>query len=171
MAGEYEEIVGYHLEQAHRALLELGPPNDSSRGAGRSARPSASASAGERAFARGDMPAAVNLLSRATASLPAQHARRLELLPELAFALLETGDFDRLVAVVDEMEQAAVRDGGRRASRRTRSSSACGSGCSPNPEGWADEAEHEAKRAIAIFGRLEDERGLARAWSLLGLVG
>ena len=26
--GEYEEIVGYHLEQAHRLLLELGPTDD-----------------------------------------------------------------------------------------------------------------------------------------------
>jgi predicted ATPase len=25
LAGEYEEIVGYHLEQAHRSLVELGP--------------------------------------------------------------------------------------------------------------------------------------------------
>ena len=41
---------------------------------------------------------------------------------------------------------------------------------STNPEGWAAEAEREARRAIATFGRLADERGLARAWSLLGLV-
>jgi predicted ATPase len=28
LAGEWEEIVGYHLEQAHSLLLELGPPSE-----------------------------------------------------------------------------------------------------------------------------------------------
>jgi ATP/maltotriose-dependent transcriptional regulator MalT len=39
-----------------------------------------------------------------------------------------------------------------------------------DPEGWAGEAEREARRAIASFSQLGDERGLARAWSLLGLL-
>jgi tetratricopeptide (TPR) repeat protein len=39
-----------------------------------------------------------------------------------------------------------------------------------NPEGWADEAEREARRAIATFEEHGDERGLAKGWSLLGLV-
>ena len=43
------------------------------------------------------MPAAVNLLSRAAALLAGGATReRAELLPQLAFALLETGDLDRL---------------------------------------------------------------------------
>ncbi len=169
LAGEYEEIVGYHLEQAHRALLELGPPSDrtatlAARTAGRLA------SAGERAFARGDMPAAVNLLSRATALLPSHHTRRLELLPELALALMEAGEFDRLLAAAREMEEAAAETGdvGLQAHAiviglwiRLFTS----------PEGWAAEADREARRAIETFGRLGDERGLARAWSLVGLVG
>jgi hypothetical protein len=28
---EYEEILGYHLEQAHRCLAELGPPGERGR--------------------------------------------------------------------------------------------------------------------------------------------
>ena len=39
-----------------------------------------------------------------------------------------------------------------------------------DPEGWAQEAQREATRAISIFERESDERGLAKAWSLLGLV-
>jgi tetratricopeptide (TPR) repeat protein len=39
-----------------------------------------------------------------------------------------------------------------------------------HPEGWATDAGREAKRAIRVFGELGDERGLARAWSLLGWV-
>jgi class 3 adenylate cyclase/tetratricopeptide (TPR) repeat protein len=169
LAGEYEEIVGYHLEQAHRSLLDLGPGNDRTAALGERTAERL-ASAGERAFARGDMPAAVNLISRAVALLPSHHARRLELLPELAFALMEAGDFDRLLETAKEMEEAATATGdvGVQAHAiviglwiRLFTS----------PEGWAAEADREARRAIDLFGGLGDERGLARAWSLVGLVG
>ena len=39
-----------------------------------------------------------------------------------------------------------------------------------NPEGWAEEAEKEASRAVAAFDELGDARGLNKAWSLLALV-
>ncbi|HEX2104128.1 MAG TPA: adenylate/guanylate cyclase domain-containing protein [Solirubrobacteraceae bacterium] len=169
VAGQYEEILGYHLEQAHRALLELGFPTDRTvalgeRGADRLA------SAGERAFARGDMPAATNLLLRATALLSAHHPRRLELLPEAAFALLEAGDFDRLVAIAREMEEAAADAADVRLQAHA---TVIGLWIRlfTSPQSWAAAAEREAERAIETFGRLGDERGLARAWSLLGLVG
>ena len=169
LAGEYEEIVGYHLEQAHRSLVELGPAGDrttalSERTAERLA------SAGQRAFARGDMPAAVSLLSRATALLSARDARRLELLPEIAFALMETAEFDRLVAVAREMEDAAAEtgDAGLQAHAIVIG---LWIRLFTNPESWSARAEPEARHAIATFSQLDDERGLARAWSLLGLVG
>ena len=169
LAGQYEEIVAYHFEQAHRSLLELGP--STARVAELGAQTAERlASAGERAFARGDMPAAVNLLSRATALLPFDDARRLELLPEIAFALMETADFDRLVAVAREMEAAAAETGDIGVQAH-----AIVIGLwirlFTNPDSWSAEAEPQARRAIATFRRLGDERGLARAWSLLGLVG
>jgi class 3 adenylate cyclase/tetratricopeptide (TPR) repeat protein len=169
VAGEYEEIVGYHLEQAHRALLELGPPGDRVAALGERTAERL-ASAGGRAFARGDMPAAVNLLTRATVLLPAHHARRLELLPEVAFALLEAADFDRLVAVAREMDEAAAATSDVRLQAHA---TVIGLWIRlfTNPEGWGAEAEREASRAITTFDRLGDERGLARAWSLVGLVG
>ena len=59
----------YHLEQAHRALLELAPRDE--RAAALAERMAQRlGAAGERRFARGDMPAAVNLLSRVTDVLP-----------------------------------------------------------------------------------------------------
>jgi len=169
VAGEYEEIVGYHLEQAHRSLLELGFPAERTAPLGESAA-NGLASAGERAFARGDMPAAVNLLLRATALLPPQHARRLELLPEAAFALLEAGDFERLVAIADEMEETASH---AEDVRLKAHATIIGLWIRlfTEPQSWAGEAERAADDAIATFARLGDERGLARAWSLLGLVG
>ena len=167
LAGKYETIVGYHLEQAHHALIELGPQSDrSSELANRAA--STLAAAGDRALARGDMPAAVNLLSRAAALLSPQDGRRLELLTEVAFALIEIGEFDRVVGVVEELNTAA------------KETNDAGLQCEAtivglwirlftNPDGWAADATKQAKRAITTFGELEDDAGLARAWSLLGL--
>src|SRR6185312_1132491 len=164
---EYDEIIGYHLEQAHRSLLELGPPTEGTDAlARRAAGPLASA--GERAFARGDMPAAVKLLARATVLLPSRDPRRLELLTELAFALTETGDFDRVGGVASELSAAAAETGdvGLQAHAVVLG---LWIRLSTDPEGWAAEAEREARRAIATFNSLADERGLARGWSLLGL--
>ncbi|MDP8932164.1 MAG: AAA family ATPase [Actinomycetota bacterium] len=167
-AGEYDEILGHHLEEAHRALLALGPATERVRtlGAGAGA---ALGSAGRRAHDRGDMPGAVNLLSRATAALPHDDPVRLGLLPPLAFALLETGDFARLQKVVAEAEEAATAssDPGLQAHVVLLG---LWIRLFTNPEGWADEAEREAGRATSMFERLGDERGLAGGWALLGLV-
>src|SRR5581483_11300634 len=89
-AGENDEIIGYHLKQAYRALTELGPTSDAAQALGRQAS-ARLASAAARAFASEDMPGTVSLLSRALALLPDKDPGRLALLPRLAFALIETG--------------------------------------------------------------------------------
>jgi tetratricopeptide (TPR) repeat protein len=166
--GEYETILGYHLEEAHSALLELTPASDRTNKLGKRGG-TLLATAGRQAFAHGDMPAAVNLLTRAVALLPAAARDRLECLPSLAFALLETGDLARLESIAAEMTEAAGASGdpGLEAHAvllrlwiRLYT----------NPEGWADAALKEATRTITVFERLGDEQGLARSWSLLGLV-
>jgi predicted ATPase len=93
---EYDEIIAYHLEQAYRALADLGETGSRTHALGARAA-QALAAAGRRAFTRGDMPAAVNLLSRAASLSEAGDHTRLEVLPELAFALLETGDACKIV--------------------------------------------------------------------------
>jgi class 3 adenylate cyclase/tetratricopeptide (TPR) repeat protein len=168
LRGDYEEIVGYHLEQAHRSLLELAPPSAQTQAlAARAAKPLATA--GERAFARGDMPTAVNLLTRAIDLLPANDQRRLELLPEVAFALMETADFDRVIELVDEMDRA-VNETGDAGLQAHTTVVTLWTRLFTNPDSWTAEAEPVALRTIATFDALGDERGLARAWSLLGLV-
>ncbi len=67
-ATEFEEISGYHLEQAYRYLIELGRVDEHALAVGAEASRRL-ASAGRRAFVRGDMNAAANLLLRATAEL------------------------------------------------------------------------------------------------------
>jgi class 3 adenylate cyclase/tetratricopeptide (TPR) repeat protein len=167
-AGEYEEIVGYHLEQAYRAKLELGVPREQADALGRRAA-TPLASAGERAFARGDMPAAVTLLSRAESLFPRADPQRLELLPQLAFALLETGDFDRMLAVAAETTDAAAAAGNAGLQAHAVILNLW-IRLFTNPVGWAEEAEKEASRTVAAFEELGDERGLTKAWSLLALV-
>ncbi|MDQ3932606.1 MAG: AAA family ATPase [Actinomycetota bacterium] len=167
-AVEFAEILGFHLEQAYRALLELGPPTERARALGKRAG-AALGSAGERAYDRGDMPGAVSLLSRASTVLPQDDPARLKLLPRLAFALMETGDFGALQAVVAEMGQAATASGDP-----DLQAHAVILGLwirlFTEPEGWAEEAEREAARATSTFDRLGDDRGLAQGWALLGLV-
>jgi predicted ATPase len=67
---EFEEIVGHHLEQACRYVTELGPLSDRARALAERAAERLAAS-GRRAHARGDTPAATNLLERAVTVLPA----------------------------------------------------------------------------------------------------
>jgi predicted ATPase/class 3 adenylate cyclase len=167
-AGEYEAIIGYHREQAYRLLRQLGSLTDRIEDLGVRAALDL-ALAGKRAFARGDMPAAVNLLSRGASLLPETEPERLELTLQLAFALMETGDFERLEAVLKEMREAAgsSRDAGLRArvviiGLWVR--------LWTDPEGWAAEAEREATQAIDVFEKVDDQEGLAKTWSLLGLI-
>jgi class 3 adenylate cyclase len=166
--GQFEEIVGYHLEQARRALLELGPVAQRAERLGRLAS-EALAAAGGRAFGRGDMPAAVNLLSRAASLLPEHDPDRLQISLQLAFALHQTGDFATLRTVLEEAERSAQAAGD--AGLRTHAYILrLWMRQSTNPEGWAGEAEPEAAAAISGFEAAHDERGLARGWALLGLV-
>jgi class 3 adenylate cyclase len=167
-AGEYEEIRGYHLEQAYVQLRSLGPPNERMEDLQRTASETLAA-VGGRAFARGDMPAAANLLARSASLLRPRSRERAEVLLQLAFALLETGDFGRLEGVLAETTEAAVSSGDR--GLQTHAAIVrLWMRLSTDPEGWADEARVEAEDAIAAFESTGDERGLARGWSLLGLV-
>jgi class 3 adenylate cyclase/tetratricopeptide (TPR) repeat protein len=88
---ERDEVLGYHLEQAHRYRRELDPEAAELPGlAGRAAEHLAAA--GRAALDRGDARAARTLLERATAVLPQNDERRLAHVPELADAYHETAD-------------------------------------------------------------------------------
>jgi class 3 adenylate cyclase/tetratricopeptide (TPR) repeat protein len=163
----FEEIVGYHLERAHRILLELGPPSPRSSELADAAFAELSV-AGQRAYARGDMPAAVNLLERSVRLLDPSRAERRTVLPQLAFALMETGSLGGMQEVVAEIEAAA--DAGDDAMRARGTVLRLWMRALTDPVGWADLVEVEAGRAMRQFSELEDERGLSMTSSLLGLV-
>ncbi len=166
--GEYDEILGHHTEQAYQALLELEPMNQRIEALGRRAA-AALAAGGRRAFAQGDMPAAVNRFSRARLLLAEHDPDRLDLLPQLAFASLEIGDFAASEAVLAEAAESA-RDSGDARLQAHALVLRLSMGLWSDPEGWTREAEATAPRAIATFEEVGDERGLAHAWSLIGLV-
>ena len=83
----FEEIVGYHLEQASLYLSELGVPDAalSERAAGRLG------AAGRRALGRGDVSGAANLLARGADLLPLGTPARTEIEVDLGEALIEGG--------------------------------------------------------------------------------
>jgi class 3 adenylate cyclase len=167
-AGEPDEVVGYHLEQAHRYRSELGPGDRAVRRLGAEAGDRLGR-AGVRALARGDARAAVNLLGRAAPLLPTGDPLRLELLCELGVAQRTGGDLTRaeqsLAGAVDEALSA--RD--RRLELRAKLELAAAR-IHSNPEGVAAELLQLAESAIPVFEALGDDRSLGRALLLTGLV-
>jgi predicted ATPase len=110
---ELDELLGYHLEQAYRCRLDLGLLDDrtAALGAGAADR---LAAAGKRAFERQDMPAAINLLERAAAMRSGDDPSRLQLLPLLGRALVESGGWERAKALLDEARERGRATGDRR---------------------------------------------------------
>jgi tetratricopeptide (TPR) repeat protein len=166
---EFEEILGYHLEQAHRYLAELGPLDDQGIAIGADAARRLSA-AGRRAFSRADMHAAANLYRRATALLAAQDSNRIALLPELGEVLMELGEFAEARAVLGEAEAAAERvsDDGLKASVRLIGMFV--KLYSGEQGDWSTEALRVANEAVPLLERAGAHDALAAAWRLVGLV-
>src|SRR5215211_5324559 len=166
---EYEEILGYHLEQAHRYLSDLGPLDENGLrlGADGSRR---LASAGRRAQARGDVGAAASLLGRATALLPELDAAPVALLPDYGEALLYLGEFARAEAVLDEAIDCATRIGADAAAVSARVVRRWVLLRAGDAENWAKEMLRETSEAIDVLGPAGDHAGLARAWALRGWV-
>jgi class 3 adenylate cyclase/tetratricopeptide (TPR) repeat protein len=164
---EFEEILGYHLKQEWTYLSELGPLDDRGRAIGEDASRRLS-SAGRRAFARGDVPAAATLLGRAAALLPETHAERLRLLPEHGEALLMMGRFDEAAGVLQEAigheaDAPAVAARARLVELLVR--------LRTGDETWDPAAvEQEIGDTIEVFRKAGDEAGLAMAWRLLAWV-
>ena len=166
-AGELDEIVGYHYEQAFRYREQLGPRT--SRGEELAARAAEIlGAAGRRAYARDDMPAAVNLLDRAVALASDSEPVQLELRRELSTALWSVGELARAEALLDRLIQAAVATGDRREHWHGLLERA-GRLSVTHPEAESDLLE-TAEQAIKIFSELGDDLGLARAWRRISVV-
>lgn len=163
---EYEEILAYHLEQAHRYLAELGPLDEHGTELGARAAERLAA-AGRRAFARGDMPAAANLLRRAAEVHRPDDIRRSRLLPDLAEPLWELGEFDEADRVLVEALGAADERGDSILREHAAIVRLFVDNLRGDGDGWAARVEQETGIAIPLFEAAGDHVGLVRAWRLL----
>ena len=164
-ATEFEEILGYHMEQAYRYRVALAPLDEQAVAVGLDGARRLG-SAGRRAVTRGDMPAAANLLDRASKLLPAGHAERPRLLLDLGYARFETGEYGAAEAAVEaSIETAAgLEDLGQETSARLE---LLLQRFLIDPGRIEGRVEDQANAAIAVLERLGDEDGLARASLLL----
>ncbi len=156
---ELDEILGHHLEQAYRYRVELGPPGEHEvalavRAAGRLAQ------AGRRALTREDRHAAVTLLERAAALLPAGSDDGPALALDLGTALHRAGEIARALVVVDGLLAASPPPRVDASARLERAFIRISSG-----EGSPDEVLTAAERSSAVFSTLDDDAGLAQVWN------
>jgi len=167
-AMEYEEIRGYHLEQAYLIRIQLGPIDDHAAGLGLRGANYLS-SAGHRALARGDLHAAANLLRRAAALFAPEDQRKLRHLLEAGEAHIELGEFPIAETLLTAAIEGAVEHGDR-ALEATGKLILLDIKYSATPADIEAEIVSEVGSAIAELEALEDHEGLARAWRLLMLV-
>jgi class 3 adenylate cyclase/tetratricopeptide (TPR) repeat protein len=165
---EYEEVVGYHLEQSYRYRLELGPPDEHARELALRAGERL-ASAGGRALGRSDADAASKLLSRAVAILPPDNRTRIDALVDLADALPIAGELEAARTSVTEAIETATATGYRRAEWRARVVEAWLPPATSARARAPAEMRRLAEQAIDVFEELGDDRGLARAWHQLSV--
>ena len=164
---EYEEIRGYHLEQAYVILVQLAPLDEHATQVGLRGS-TYLASAGRRALARGDMGAASNLLRRAAGLLPPGDRERPRLFLDATEATIEAGDFAEAkttgatgIGEATELGDRALELRGQLIMLDLRFAT--------DPD-EVDEVATEVEAAIPELESLEDHEGLARAWRLLMLV-
>ncbi|TGQ37225.1 AAA family ATPase [Mesorhizobium sp. M00.F.Ca.ET.216.01.1.1] len=161
---EFEEIVGYHLEQAFQYRVALGPRDVGAASLAARACERLEA-AGRRALVRSDLPAAISLLERVSRLLPTDNPQRIALLAELSGALIESGRLDDAGRVLDEAERLAAAANDQRVAshvlvQRQFLRSLHGE------EGGLEEAARAAAMAIPVFERFGDDLGLCRAQRL-----
>ena len=165
-AVEYEEVVGYHLEQAYLYRTELGAGEEELRVLGmRSARPLTAA--GHRALERRDISAAADLLGRAADLVPRDDHERRSILLALGETLLEAGDFGRAEKSLDEAEQLG-KDAGDAAMVANTGILRLFLLESTDPKRLTDSARMGAEELIRTLEELGDDVGLAKAWRLVG---
>jgi tetratricopeptide (TPR) repeat protein len=163
---ELDEIVGYHLEQAHTYRSELGPLDDAARDLAPRAAERLLAAA-RRAFDRGDLPAVESLAPRSVALASPGSVTHREALLQQARILLSVSDAAGARKALKELSAAAELAGDARNYNRARL------------VGLELEVEHDrtasmesavakAEEAEIELARLGDDEGVAWALRVAG---
>jgi class 3 adenylate cyclase len=163
---ELDEIVGYHLEQAYRYRVELGPLDATASALAGQAAERLLVSA-ERAGERGDARAGQALLGRAVDLLPCESPSRRRALVDLAFTLTELGEFAGAAVLRDEAEAAARAVNDERLLARL-ALVRIEAQIQADPTATMRDALEIAEWALAELERLGDEEGAIWALRLVG---
>jgi predicted ATPase/class 3 adenylate cyclase len=171
---EYEEIIGYHLEQSFHYRAELGPVDEHGTLLGVEASRRLS-SAGRRALARGDLPAAANLLQRAAALLGAEDPARALLLLDAGETVADIGELERAESLLTEaVDRALSADdtGIARAAALALLQLRYTTGAHGLQETMTQQENmvELVKREVPDLEAMGNDRALARAFSLLTYV-
>jgi class 3 adenylate cyclase/tetratricopeptide (TPR) repeat protein len=166
---EFGEIIGFHFEQAYRCSTDLQPVRGAEHR--RLARAGAHhlGSVGRSALGRGDIPAAVNLLERATDLLDADEPLLGPLLPELGSALTQAGN----MLQAEQVLTAAVRRAQERGEAANEAHALVGllsARLRVDTGAATDEIRDRFGDLHATFSATGDDLGLGRLWRLLALV-
>jgi class 3 adenylate cyclase len=159
---EADEIVGFHLEQAHRYRAELDAGDPALDGLARRASAHL-ADAGRGALDRSDFHAGASLLTRATELLPERDEARLALGPDLASVLSET-NADDAWAVLAEASEAVDPE------TRARAKVIMATWALTGTQDWpAEKRDAWRSEAHAVLEDIGDEYGIALYWWSVGL--
>jgi class 3 adenylate cyclase/tetratricopeptide (TPR) repeat protein len=163
---ELEELIGYHLEQAHRHRLQIGDVDRHTEDLGRRAG-ELLASAGSRALGRNDVQAALKLLRRAVALLP-EGDRAVAPTLDLVQALFLSGDFRGAAETARGAEARAAVAEDKVGELRARLVLARIAAQTPSEDADREEPSAAllaaAEEARPVFERAGDELALAEAW-------
>lgn len=167
---ELDEILGYHLERAVEQRRALGIPDEHDSNLAPRAGEHLTR-AGLRAYARFDITATENLLSRAKSLLPAGHPRRREVMRVLAEAYPMMGRHHDADSVLREILAEGRAKGGDEALKRSihleRARVRLHTGPDPTSH---DAIRREAERALEASITASDYARAAQACYVLGTI-
>ncbi|HKD34567.1 MAG TPA: adenylate/guanylate cyclase domain-containing protein [Gaiellaceae bacterium] len=163
---ELDEIAGYHLEQAYRYRVELGPLDAAAAAIGEGAGQHLARSA-DRARHRGDVEAAVPLLARTVELLPESHPDRRAAQAHYAQLLAEVGRYDDAEQMRADAE-AGAREAGDEALLARLVLAGLEAEVQSKPGTTIRDALAGAEKAHAELERLGDEHGAVWALRLIG---
>lgn len=161
--GGFDELVGYHLEQAYNNRGRLGV-DDTEIGRLAQAAGERLARAGARANRRYDAEAAANLFARARALLDDDHPEMSEVLRQLAEVYQVLGRNRAGQEVLDDRLRLATGDLERDAIRLESAKISLAIG--PDPISL-EAVERQAVRSLKAYAEIGDQAGMARACLVL----
>jgi class 3 adenylate cyclase/tetratricopeptide (TPR) repeat protein len=163
---ELDEILGYHLERAHRYRVELGLRGEETDALAQRAAKHLE-SAGERAALRQDATAAISLYVRTLTLMPDDpSAFALEL--SLSRLRMDSGDIARALRQADALIERAQQDGDRPRELRARLTRAHFAYLAERVS--SEELRPLIEEGMELFTALQDDAGLLDTWSVAIMV-